>query len=259
MTDNVQPDEGQGAEATGGLFDSYLQNVPEDGREVVTSYLKNAEKNVNSRLQEAAELQKTLGPYKDVQGLSQYQPEQLNELLAWHQQVTSSDEAFQQWLAETAEEAGFTKAEAQELEDLEDSGQLSQKQIEQLVAQKAQEQIQPFQQKMESWEQERALNDETSFIQTELKTIEAEHGELTQEQQEAVLKLGEDVEGTDWVQKGYQRFQALVGDAQKAFVDGKVNQPKPSLSAGGQEAFKPATSFKDAGEQARERFRAMQQ
>jgi hypothetical protein len=34
----------------------YLSAVPEDAREYVTGYLKDAEKNVNSRLSEAAEI-----------------------------------------------------------------------------------------------------------------------------------------------------------------------------------------------------------
>ena len=41
-----------------GIFDSYLASVPEDQRETVAGYLKDAEKTVNSRFQEAAELQK---------------------------------------------------------------------------------------------------------------------------------------------------------------------------------------------------------
>ena len=115
MPDDVQPQEGQGSEATGGLFDSYLEAVPAEARETVTSYLKDAEKNVNSRLQEAAEYKKTWEPYQGVEALKSYPPEQLSELLAWHQQVTSSDDAFQQWLANAAQEAGLTKAEEQEL------------------------------------------------------------------------------------------------------------------------------------------------
>jgi hypothetical protein len=256
MDEPVQGQEPQGGEPDGGIFAPYLDAVPQEHRDTVAGYLKDAEKNVNDRISKASELEKTLGPYKDVQGLDRYQPEDLSQLLAWHQEVTSSDEAFQNWLAQTAGEAGFTKAETEQLEDLESEGAMSQQQIEKLVTERAEAQVQPIRQEMDSWRQERALNDETVAIQTGLKQVETDNNvELNQEQQEAVLKLGEDLEGDDWVAKGYARYAALVGAGQKAFVDQKVSQPPPAVSAGGQEAFKATTSFAQAGEQLRERMR----
>ena len=57
--------EGQGdSGSTPGVFDSYLQTVPEDGRETVANYLKDAERTVNGRLSEAAQLKETWGPYE---------------------------------------------------------------------------------------------------------------------------------------------------------------------------------------------------
>src|SRR5580692_10634926 len=129
MPEEVQPDLGQGPDESGGLFDSYLQTVPEDGRDTVAGYLKDASKQVESRLQDAAEIQKNLGPYQQVETLAQYTPEQLNELLAWHQQVTSNDDAFKSWLSNAAQEAGLTPAEESQLSEAEEVGDLTPEQV----------------------------------------------------------------------------------------------------------------------------------
>src|SRR5271170_7345707 len=99
--------DGQGTvEPEGGsIFDPYLQSVPEGWdsapqgtpREIVSSYLKDAEKNVNSKLQEAADLQKQFGDYKDID-LSAVPPQQLSQVLEFVREVGASPEAYQEWL-----------------------------------------------------------------------------------------------------------------------------------------------------------------
>jgi hypothetical protein len=257
MPDDVQPDEGQGTEATGGLFDSYLQTVPEDGRDTVASYLKDASKNVESRLQEAAEIQKTLGPYKQVEALSGYEPEQLSELLAWHQQVTSSEEAFQQWLTNQAREAGLTPAETQELQAADEGGELTREQIQQFIDQRAAEQVQPIEQRLNEWEEQRQIDTTEVEIRDELTRLESENSlELSPDQKAMVLDLGMNHEGDgSWVQAGFDRFKEITTAGQRAFVAEKVAQPRTPVSGGGVEAFKPTTDWGEATQQARERLR----
>ena len=114
MPDDLQPQEGQGDAGTGGIFDPYLSAVPEEARDAVAGYLKDAEKNVNGRLAEAADLQKNLGPYKDVD-LSGYDPEILQQLIAWHQQTTADPDAYKQFIEGEAKELGITPQEAEEV------------------------------------------------------------------------------------------------------------------------------------------------
>lgn len=257
MPDDVQPTEGQGTDGDGGIFAPYLEAVPEEHRETVTGYLKDAEKNVNERLAEASELKKTWEPYKQVEALTQYQPEALNELLAWHQQVTSSDEAFQDWLAQAAGEAGFTKAETEQLEDAESEGVLSQAKIEELVAERAAQQVQPLEQRFDQWEQQQQINATETEIRDELTALEKEHSiSLSDEQKAMVLDLGINHEGDgNWVRSGFERFQQITSEGQRAFVAEKSGQPATALSAGAAEMLKPATSFDEAGKQLRERLR----
>ena len=259
MPDDVQPVEGQGTEATPGIFDSYLQAVPEDARDAVAGYLKDAEKNVNERLSEASELKKTWEPYKQVEALSQYPPEQLRELLGWHQSVSASDDAFQQWLAQEAEAAGFTKAEAQDLADAESDGVLSQERIEQLVAERAAQEVQPLQAKIQQWEEQQVLDQAAEEFRTDLTRLEKEHGEFSDDVLKAIIDLGKDYEGDgSWVQAGFDRLQQIKSGAEQSLFASKSGQPAPTLSAGGQAAFQPPKTFKDASDMFRERLRQEQ-
>lgn len=260
MDDPVQGSEPQGGEPTGTptALESYLQTVPEDVREHVQPYLKDAEKNVNSRLAEAAEIKRALGQYQQVDGLTQYAPEQLSELLAWHQQVSSSPDAYQSWLAEAAKEAGLTPAEEQQVDALEADGELTPEKIEQLIDQRADQRVAPLQQSLQELKTERAIDTETENIRSELNRLESEHKlSLSDAQKDILLKLGEDYEGDgSWVQAGFDRYREIVAEGQKAFVADKTGQQlPPSLQGGGGMPAAPATkTFKEAAEQARERF-----
>lgn len=266
MPDDVQPGEGQGSEASGGLFDSYLQTVPQDARDTVASYLQDASKKVEDRLEEAATIQKSLGAYRDVD-LSAYPPEQLSELLAWHQQVTSTPEAFQQWLANTAKEAGLTLQEERELQAAEEEGELSKDEVQKLIEERAAQQLAPIEQRMAEWEEQRGIDVESESIGKELARLEKESAlDLSEDQRAMVLDLGiplsvnekgEELPLGDvsWVAKGLERFKEIHTQGQRLFVEQKATQPKSPMSAGGQEAFKPTTDWKEATEQAKERLR----
>ncbi len=266
MDDPVQDQESQGGEATGGLFDSYLNAVPDDARETVASYLKDAEKNVNSRLEQAAQLEKSLGPYKDVD-LSGYDPEDLSQLIAWHQQVTASDEAFQAWLREQAEEAGLTPAQEQALETAEQDGELTREEIQQLIQQTAEERLSPVQEQLSALQAEKAVDLEAQAIDQAFAGIQQEFKlELSKDQKAVILDLGMplafDKKGEElpmgdssWVRSGFDRWKEITTAGQKAFVEQKVAQPAGSLTAGGTPAFKPATTFEEANAQLRERMR----
>src|SRR5437899_681924 len=144
MPDDAQPDEGQGSEAIGSPYDSYLQTVPDEARSAAEDWFRDTSKGLDAKLQEAAELKKALGPYQQVEGLSNYQPDQLQELLGWHQQIVSSPEAYQQWLAQEAEQAGFTKAEAEELQDAEATGELTPEAVQKIIDERVQQALGPI-------------------------------------------------------------------------------------------------------------------
>ena len=252
MTDEIQP-----AEQEPGFFDTYLESVPEDWttvpqegspREIAQSYLKDAEKGVNSKLQEAADLQKRFGDYKDID-LSVVPPDQLSQVLEFVQQVGSSPEAYQEWLKSEAEAAGLLQQQQQAEQEPgadPDFEAYLQQRIEQALS-PVQQQLGQYGEQQQQQAQAQAQQQMETHIESTLSSLEAENKlQLTDEQQEAVLALGEQVESNDWVEQGFQKYQALTGAAQANFVNGKANQPTPALRAGGQAAPAKPKAFGDA-------------
>jgi hypothetical protein len=272
MADDLQPDvEGQG-DAGSGIFDPYLQAVPEDARDTVASYLKDAEKNVNGRLAQAAELEKSFGAYKDVD-LSDTDPESLNQLLAWWRQVGSDDGAFEAWMRQEAEAKGLdlTAKEADELESAVDSGELTREEVQQLIQQAADERLAPIQEQVSAFEAEKAVGIEENAINEAFQSIQSEHGlDLTKDMKAVILDLGMplavDAKGQElpmgdasWVLKGFDRWKEITDSGNRTFVEQKASQPGASLTAGGTPALKPITSFEDANAAMRERLRSSNQ
>lgn len=256
MPDDAQPGEGQGDGGSGGLFDSYLQAVPEDGRETVESYLRDASKEVEKREEDIADIRKTWEPYKDALDPQAYPPEQLSELLAWHQQVTSSDEAFKEWLGGAAKEAGLTPKEEATLEDIAEEENLGPDQVKKVAEAIADERVGSLDERLSQFETQQAVNAEEGKIRSRIDVLQKEASvELTEAQKADVFELGANDPGDDWVKTGWDRYMAIAANAQKAFVQEKAKQPTPSLTAGGAEKFKPTTSWKEAEAQARERLR----
>ncbi len=266
MADDVQPQEGQGAEATG-IFDPYLQAVPEEARDTVASYLKDAEKNVNGRLQQAAELEKTWAPYEPLREvLSQYDPEQASQLFAWHQQISQSPEAYREWLENAYREEGLTPQEAEEVVEAEEQG-ATREQLQQLVQEMAEQRLAPFQEQLSAIQEEKAVDFETQSIDQAFGQIQQENKlELTKEQKAVILDLGmplaynekgEELPMGDasWVKAGFDRWKEVTAAGQRAFVEEKAGQPGGSLTTGGTPALKPITDFKEANEALRERLR----
>jgi hypothetical protein len=267
MPDDVQPEEGQGGEATGGLFDSYLQTVPEDARDTVASYLKDASKGVEGRLQEAAAFRKTWEPFSQIEALKDYQPEDLSQLVAWHQSVVSNPDAYKEWLAQAAKEAGLTPAEEKELSTLEEDGELTREEVQKLIQEQAEQRVAPLQERLEQFESQQVHDLEENAIRQVFADIEsAEKIKLTEDQKQAICELGmahvADAKGTElpmgdasWVKAGFDRYRQIVSEGQRAFVDEKVRQPNPPLTPGGAPAAQAPKTFDEASKMALGRLR----
>lgn len=253
------PEGGQGDSGATGVFDSYLQAVPEEHRETVTGYLRDAEKNVNGRLSEAAALKENWGGYEQhlAPFREQYDPETLAQILAWHQQVSTDQTAYQQWLKDQAQAAGLIEGETPP----EEPGELTREEVQRLIDEQASQRLTPLQERLEAWETEQATGHEEQNIRSEFSRLEGESKlSLTKEQQAMVLDLGMNYQGSgSWVQAGFERLQAIHAEGQQLFVSRAQNQPGSPLTAGGAEAVNPPTTFEDAAKLARERFRANQQ
>jgi hypothetical protein len=263
MADDVQPDEGQGTEAPGSQFDSYLSTVPDGSREAAEAWFKDTSKSLNEKLDEAAEIKKTWEPYEPVKdSLSAYTPEQLNQLFSWHQHVTSSDDAWNEWFGQEAKNAGYTKAEVDALEDAEEAGDLSKEDIQKLIEEKAAEKVGPIAEQLTELQNERQISALEQDIRGRMTELEKEHDQkFTEDQKAVIFDLGKDApDDADWVKIGYDRYMAIVAAGQKDFVDGKAKMPgSPMKGGGGEERLKSPTDIKEVEAQARERMRQVMQ
>lgn len=241
---------------TPGVFDSYLENVPEDGREVVTNYLKDAERHVNGRLSEAAKLEQTWGGYEEHIGpfREQFKPEEQAQILAWYQQVSQDDNAYQTWLTDAAKKAGLIADDAPPVEE----GDLASADIAKLVEEQTQQRMAPLEQRIQAWETAQAESQEEQTIRSDFERLESKHKvQFTAEQRNTIMQLGLDYEGDgSWVEAGLKRFQQIAAEAQQAFVTRAQQQPGSPIKGGSAPAaVKPVTTFEEAGKIARERLR----
>jgi hypothetical protein len=266
MPDDVQPDEGQGTEATESPYDSYLQSVPTEARPAAEQWFRDTSKGLDAKLQEAAELRSTLGPYKEVD-LAGYDPETLSQLIAWHQQTTADPDAYRQFIESEATELGITPKEAEEVVAAEESGEITREQIEQQIQQIAEERLNPVQEQLTALQEEKAVDAETQSIDQAFAQIASEFKlELNKDLRAQILDLGMplayDAKGNElpmgdasWVRKGFDRLKEITDAGNRTFVEEKVAMPGGALTAGGTAQQKPITSYEDANDALRERLR----
>lgn len=259
MADEAQPDQGQGDTGSGGLFDSYLQAVPEDARDYVRGYLEDAGRNVNSRFEEAAALQKQYEPFAQIDGISQYQPDELGQLLAWHQSVASSEDAYRQFIAAQAQELGLTE------QQVEETPELTPESVQALIEEAVASRVAPAEERLQTFETQQWVENERTMIRDRMTELETEAGvQLTDEQRDRVLRLAESmvdgdnvalVNGIDWVKPGFDEYLRIRGEGAQGLVDDKVAQPSPAVAAGGTAVHELPKSWEDARERVRERLR----
>jgi hypothetical protein len=269
MPEDVQPGTGQGTEDTGSPYDSYLQTVPDEARGAAEQWFRDTSKGLDAKLQEAAELRQTWEPFQQVQDtLTQYDPEQLSQLLAWHQQVTADDGAFKAWITQAAQEAGLTLAEAEaQVEQQVQDGEITPERIQELAQAAAQERIGPIEQQLTQLQSERAVDFEAQAIDQAFAAIQTDTKlELSKEQKAVILDLGMplavDAKGQElpmgdasWVKAGFDRWKEITAAGQRAFVEEKAQQPAQALTSGGTPALKPITGWGEANSALRERLR----
>jgi hypothetical protein len=256
---------------TGGLFDSYLQSVPEDGRETVAAYLKDAQTNVNGRLEEAAQLKENWGDYDQhlAPFRETYKPEELAQILSWYNQLSTDEEAYKAFVSDAAKQVGLLGDGSGGGVD-EPPGDLTREEVMQLLEQQQQglisQAVGPLQERLAAFEQDQMVGQIESQSNAALEALEGERGvQLTKEQRALVLELGAaspesenpDPLNPDWVKAGFERFQAITTAGQQAFVERAQQQPNAPMTTGATAAAKRPTTTEEAHRMAVERLRAV--
>lgn len=243
----------QGGASQNGLYD--LTAVPEHLHEAITPILKDIEGNATKKFQEHADFRKTWEPYQDL-GITDIDPEELSELLAFRELAQDPDQ-FRQWYDQVGSELGYSNQE-QGQDDLggldDDFGMVSKSDVEQMVQERLQEALAPFQQQIQEQEFEKSVQTELQAIQQELDALQEEHGEFDREK---VLRLASAYgDEKDAIQRGYQDYADIVSGAQKGLISDKLGQPSTPEN-GGVPAVgtEPVTTFDKARQMAKERIR----
>lgn len=245
MTD-VQPAEGQGADVTdSGLYD--LDSVAPEIREHLAPHLKAIEGNVTKKFQEAAEYRKGWAPYEEL-GIKDVPAETVGELLNFLQ-VAGNPEQFAEWWKAAGEERGLfdqTQAPGLEMENVDD---LSADKIQELIAEQIAKSLNPIQETLQAQEQKRLEQEANQEITQQLEQIRKDNPDLPQGAENAIVRLAysyADEDGSDAIQKGFEEYQALIGQGEKGLFEKKVDQPQAPEGPGAPSTAPDAiTSFGD--------------
>lgn len=248
------PGASQGGASQNGLYD--LTAVPEHLREAVSPILKDIEGNVTKKLMEAADFRKTWEPYGEL-GITDIDPQELQELLAFRELAQDPDQ-FREWYDQVGSELGYANQDEGQ-DDLglgdDDFGMVSKTDVEQMVQERLQEALAPFQQQIQEQQFEQAVQSELETIEKELDALQEEHGDFDREK---VLRLASAYgDEQDAIQRGYQDYMDIVSGAQKNLVSDKLAQPSvPEPGGAPATGSQPVTDFNKARQMAKERIRA---
>jgi hypothetical protein len=276
---------GNGAEP-GGLYQEALQGVPQELRGYVEPVLKQWDQKVNPRLQEAAELRKQFEPLSQVEGLADIAPDNLKELVDFHQLLSNPDAASvedrQALVGQIAQllgvQAGGDLSEDQWVQmgtengwfEGEDGGNdagggLDENALVQKVIEALRPEIEPVKQFMGKQEQSQQAEKDRAQLEARMGEVLGELGDIDDdakaEASRAITELAwAFVEDDDPIGKAFERFKQITGRAQGDLVDRKLQQPNGALSGGRTSTEQPKLSWNGGGlnpkEAALERMKA---
>lgn len=242
----VQP-EGQGQQdASTGLYD--LSSVPEEYRSHVERIAKDIDRNVNAKLQEAADYRKSWEPYQEL-GLHEYDPQGLSGLMQFAEALSDP---------QTARDALFNLAGALEIDLADgagDPGELDP--IHRLEQQQAE--MQAF---LAAWQEEQALNaakeEALQGYRSEFADVEKAHGkQFDDAEKQRLIGLAKRFAASGEerpIEAAYAFINDIAGGAEKALVEAQPTPPAPAEPGGrASTAIQPVDSFEEAERLHRER------
>lgn len=249
----VQP-EGQGLpDAETGLFNEYLTSVPEEHRSTVEQYLKDAERNVNGKLQEAAEAAKSWEPFSEL-NLQDVGAEGVGALLEFAQDLSNPETAADAIRA-IAEAAGVDLNSSFEPGDGPDSEEsdvpLTRAEF-QAWQQEQVAQAEQARQFAEARDTERArLDKEYAEVEAlhgkKFGTAKGPNGEPTERERLIALAVRFQPDHDEPIKAAYQWMQSIRGDAEAALVNSQPTPPGPSERGGrASSPVQPVDNFDDA-------------
>jgi len=254
--------EAQGAESGEGqgFVDQYLTTVPEDYRPHVEPYVRDIERNTNSKFQEHAEYRKQWEPWEEI-GISDYDPQAVAGLLEFAESV-QDEGAFRDWWMKAGQETGLlnellsqyqTGDDDEDWDDEDDSGfdpELVQQALDQYVDQK----LQPFLEQQRTQQELIEWEETNNWIDDRMESLKEEYGEFDEQ---AVYKfaMAYSDSSDDPIGDGFQDYLNMVANIEQGTLQRKSNQPPaPQVPGPANTNATAPTSFEDAKKLAKERL-----
>ena len=185
-----------------------LSGVPDGVRSQVEALLKEYDGNVTRKFQEAAEFRKQWEPYSE-RGLNDVDPSELSDLLAFRE-IASDPESFAEWYQAIGEQMGLGGG-GDEL-DVDDDDGMSPERFEEMLGRALDQRLGPIEQTFEAQQQQQALSQAESYINSQLDELQEQHGEFDRD---AVCQLALAYEGQEAVQQGFCGLSAADRSSRK--------------------------------------------
>lgn len=231
--DDVQPDEGQGADLTQsqvqpegqgqgdaatGLYD--LSSVPDEYRSHVERIAKDIDRNAQTKFREAAEYRKQWQPFEEL-GLTEQNPDEIRQMIELSR-LLSDESTAQDAVLALAKHVGL------EVDGLDEEPEAAPDPAAELRAQ-----VEALQAAESERQREAAERQEFERLQDEWDGIVQEHGPFTDEQQEAIVDLASRFEKEEQpLVAAYAYYNRLVGLGEQGLVKAKAGEPSASEPAG---------------------------
>lgn len=267
-------DQGAATPEGNDLYQSYLQDVPEEVHDHVINALKSQDAEITKRFQSQADRMK---PFEEL-GVFDQEPEMIGQFLSLNQSMQAAlegdpeaKEAVYSWWDQVGDALEFYEGEDEGAED--DLGDddfdlmdMDKKGFQQMLQQQIMEAIGPLAQHLQSKEQQEAeqlaLQEANQQIDGWIDELKSAHpdlfgGEDGEKVLDEVLELAElFAESSDNpIQAGFEKYQSLVGKGESSLFGKKTEQPAVPERQGPANTTPPATTMKNARDAALEHVR----
>lgn len=266
--DNVQPDEGQGSEGTSGgsPYADYLSRIPEEYRGEVEPVFQDWDRNVTRRFQEASEYRKQWEPYES---LREQDPQYWQEARAFAEAARNDPAALREWLDQNhgrPEAPQPAQPEADPYAPYDPNAELKQL---------LESQLSPLQEQLQGLTQWQQQQIEQAQLREAQRSADSAIDDLMQKHQDAIpeplrenfkeiisrfsLPFAEEGgSAAQAVERGWQEYQQMVNQIEKATLQAKVDAPAPAEGGGLPDVSPEKTAWgKETTAAALEAWRAM--
>lgn len=237
-------------------WSDYLGEVPESIRDRVLDGMKHVEGLTTKKFQEAAEFRKQAEPYLGIDGLTKWDPQELQVGLQILDQLQDPERGAdiarriaEQYGLKIADETPEDEGGWDDDEEFTETGE--DPDIAELVKRQVQEATQPFTQQLQEQQRQAEEQKAQQYVTDTMAAIQKEAGrEFDEEETGLLMQLASAHVGKtdDPIRAGFETYKQIIGRGQKGLVAQKRQEPgQAEIGASKPDgSFTPSTSMSDA-------------